>query len=549
MTAAFLYDAVRTPFGRFGGALAEVRPDDLAATTLRAVLDRSPDLDPATVGDVVWGNANGAGEDNRNVGRMAVLLAGLPVSVPATTVNRLCGSSLDAAMAASRTVESGDADVVVAGGVESMTRAPWVLPKPSRAFPAGNVTAVSTALGWRLVNERMPAEWTVSLGEANELLADRSGISRERQDAFAARSHRLAAAAWDAGRYDDLVVAVPGVDLARDEGIRPDTSEERLAALKPSFRPDGTITAGNASPLSDGASALLLGSESAADADRPRAARAGRRARRARRRAAALRDRAGRGGRAGARRAPASPGPTWPRVELNEAFAVQSLACVDGWGVDPEIVNAWGGAIALGHPLGASGARVLGTLAAAAAGRRATGGASPRSASASVRRWRWCSRTSPEPGRGQRRRRPQVAGPSSTSPSAPKREPWSGQSQLSSASFQRTTPPRWVHTAGDAPVGAGDARRRDRQPGAVDVHLALALERSRPCRPAQQRAQPAAGHLPADLGVGRVESSSAAQLGGAPGAHAPRPTRRGRRAGPRCSASEAATALVMPHLE
>jgi acetyl-CoA acyltransferase len=362
MTAAYLYDAVRTPFGRFGGALAEVRPDDLAAVTLRAVLDRSPGLDPAAIGDVVWGNANGAGEDNRNVGRMAALLAGLPVSVPATTVNRLCGSSLDAAMAASRTVESGDADVVVAGGVESMTRAPWVLPKPSRAFPAGNVTAVSTALGWRLVNERMPAEWTVSLGEANELLADRSGVSRERQDAFAARSHRLAAAAWDAGRYDDLVVAVPGVDLARDEGIRPDTSEERLAALKPSFRPDGTITAGNASPLSDGASALLLGNESAADAlGRAPVARV-----------------AGRGAHAvepqhfgiapveAAERALARAGITWAdvaAVELNEAFAVQSLACVDGWGVDPDIVNAWGGAIALGHPLGASGARVLGTLA------------------------------------------------------------------------------------------------------------------------------------------------------------------------------------------
>ena len=362
MTAAYLYDAVRTPFGRFGGALAEVRPDDLAATTLRAVLDRSPDLDPATIGDVVWGNANGAGEDNRNVGRMAVLLAGLPVSVPATTVNRLCGSSLDAAMAASRTLEAGDADVVVAGGVESMTRAPWVLPKPSRAFPAGNVTAVSTALGWRLVNERMPAEWTVSLGEANELLADRSAISRERQDAFAARSHRFAAAAWDAGSYDDLVVAVPGVDLARDEGIRADTSEERLAALKPSFRPDGTITAGNASPLSDGASALLLGTESAAGA-------IGR---------APLARVAGRGVHAvepqhfgiapveAAERALARAGIRWAdvaAVELNEAFAVQSLACVDGWGVDPQIVNAWGGAIALGHPLGASGARVLGTLA------------------------------------------------------------------------------------------------------------------------------------------------------------------------------------------
>ena len=237
MTAAYVYAAARTPFGRFGGALADVRPDDLAATAITGVLAKAPDLDPERIADVVWGNANGAGEDNRNVGRMAVLLAGLPTSVPAVTVNRLCGSSLDAAMAGSRTIESGDADVVLTGGVESMTRAPWVLPKPSRAFPAGNVTAVSTTLGWRLVNERMPAEWTVSLGEANEQLADRFGISRQRQDEFAARSHNLADAAWNDGFYDDLVVPVEGVDLTRDEGIRPGSTAEKLAGLKPSFRP------------------------------------------------------------------------------------------------------------------------------------------------------------------------------------------------------------------------------------------------------------------------------------------------------------------------
>src|SRR4051812_28550431 len=265
MTASFLYAAARTPFGRFGGALTEVRPDDLAAIAMTGVLAKTPALDPTEIGDVVWGNANGAGEDNRNVGRMAVLLAGLPVGVPATTVNRLCGSSLDAAMICSRTVESGDADVVVAGGVESMTRAPWVLPKPSRAFPAGNVTAVSTTLGWRLVNERMPTEWTVTLGEANEQLQERFGISRERQDEFAARSHDLADAAWRAGFYDDLVVPVAGVELTRDEGIRPGSTAEKLAGLRPSFRADGTITAGNASPLNDGASAVLLGSETAAD--------------------------------------------------------------------------------------------------------------------------------------------------------------------------------------------------------------------------------------------------------------------------------------------
>ena len=226
---AFVYAAARTPFGRFGGALADVRPDDLAATATTGVLAKTPDLDPGRIADVVWGNANGAGEDNRNVGRMAVLLAGLPTSVPAVTVNRLCGSSLDAAMAGSRSIESGDADIVLTGGVESMTRAPWVLPKPSRAFPAGNVTAVSTTLGWRLVNERMPAEWTVSLGEANEQLADRFGISRQRQDEFAARSHNLADAAWTDGFYDDLVVPVEGVDLTRDEGIRPGSTAEKLA--------------------------------------------------------------------------------------------------------------------------------------------------------------------------------------------------------------------------------------------------------------------------------------------------------------------------------
>ncbi|MEU6887500.1 thiolase family protein [Streptomyces viridosporus] len=360
MSDAYLYAAVRTPFGRFGGALAGVRPDDLAATALTGLLDKAPDLDRAAIGDVVWGNANGAGEDNRNVGRMAVLLAGLPVGVPATTVNRLCGSSLDAAIIASRTLESGDADVVVAGGVESMTRAPWVLPKPERAFPAGDVTAVSTTLGWRLVNPAMPKEWTVSLGESNELLREKFSVSRERQDAFAVRSHRLADRAWDEGFYDDLVLPVEG--LTRDEGIRPDTSPEKLAALKPSFRPDGTITAGNASPLSDGASAVLLGTGAAAD-------RIG---------LAPLARIAGRGVHAvepqmfghapveAAERALRRAGIGWGdvgAVELNEAFAVQSLACVDAWGIDPEIVNTRGGAIALGHPLGASGGRLLGTLA------------------------------------------------------------------------------------------------------------------------------------------------------------------------------------------
>ncbi|MER5842883.1 thiolase family protein [Streptomyces prasinus] len=366
MSDSYLYAAARTPFGKFSGALAEVRPDDLAAVAVTGTLAKTPALDPAEIDDVVWGNANGAGEDNRNVGRMAVLLAGLPTSVPATTVNRLCGSSLDAAIIASRAIETGDADIVLTGGVESMTRAPWVLPKPSRAFPAADATAVSTTLGWRLVNRRMPKEWTVSLGEANEQLGERFTIARERQDAFAARSHNLADDAWNAGFYDDLVVPVAtdrkGTTVTRDEGIRPGSSAEKLAGLKPVFRPDGVITAGNASPLSDGASAVLLGSgEAAARIGTDPLARV-----------------AGRGVSAldpqmfgyapveAANRALKSAGITWSdvsAVELNEAFAVQSLACVDAWDVDPETVNAKGGAIALGHPLGASGGRLLGTLA------------------------------------------------------------------------------------------------------------------------------------------------------------------------------------------
>ncbi|GLU49921.1 thiolase family protein [Nocardiopsis ansamitocini] len=363
--SAFLYAATRTPFGRFNGALAGVRPDDLAAAAITSTLAKVPGLDPAAIDDVVWGNANGAGEDNRNVGRMAALLAGLPVSVPGTTVNRLCGSSLDAAMTASRTIESGDAEVVLAGGVESMTRAPWVLPKPAKPFPAGDLTAVSTTLGWRLVNPRMPKEWTVSLGEANEQLQERFGISRERQDVFAARSHRLADQAWESGFYDDLVAPVQGVDLDRDEGIRTGSTPEVLATLKPVFRaPEqgGTITAGNASPLNDGASAMLLGSEKAAagiGAD-PLARIAGR--------GVMALDPQGFGYAPveAANRALARAGIGWDQVgavELNEAFAVQALACLDGWRIDPAIVNQKGGAIAIGHPLGASGGRLLATLA------------------------------------------------------------------------------------------------------------------------------------------------------------------------------------------
>jgi acetyl-CoA acetyltransferase family protein len=353
---AYVYAATRTPFGRFNGALAGVRPDDLAAHVITALLAQTP----APIDEVIWGNANGAGEENRNVGRMAALLAGLPTSVPGSTVNRLCGSSLDAAMIASRSVETGDAEIVLAGGVESMTRAPWVLPKPAKGFPPGDLTAVSTTLGWRLVNPRMPAEWTVSLGECNEQLQEKFKVSRARQDEFAARSHRLAAKAWSDGFYDDLVAPVEG--LTRDEGVRPDSSVEKLAGLKPSFRPDGTITAGNASPLSDGASAVLIGSAAAADVigQQPIAAIRGRGA------FALDPQEFGYAPVEAANRALKRAGVTWDQVgavELNEAFAVQSLVCVDAWGIDPEIVNTRGGAIAIGHPLGASGGRILGTLA------------------------------------------------------------------------------------------------------------------------------------------------------------------------------------------
>lgn len=362
MTAAYLYDAVRTSFGRFNGALAGVRPDDLASYVITALLQRNPRLEGTAVDEVIFGNANGAGEDNRNLGRMAGLLAGLPVSVPATTVNRLCGSSLDAAMIASRSIETSDAEMIIAGGAESMTRAPWVLMKPDRPFPASDVTAVSTALGWRLINKRMATEWTVSLGEANEQLREKFDISRERQDAFAYRSHQLAQQAWENGFYDDLVTSVPDVVLSRDENIRADTTPEKLAKLKPSFRPDGTITAGNASPLNDGASALLIGSESVADVigREPTARIAGRGT-------AALEPQMfGYAPVEAAEIALRRAGVAWRdvgAVELNEAFAVQSLACIDAWRVDPDIVNSRGGAIAIGHPLGASGARILGTLA------------------------------------------------------------------------------------------------------------------------------------------------------------------------------------------
>jgi acetyl-CoA acetyltransferase family protein len=362
MSTAYVLDAVRAPFGRYGGSLAKVRPDDLGAHVVKALLDRADGLDPDRIDDVIFGNANGAGEDNRNVARMAVLLAGLPTTVPGSTVNRLCGSSLDAAMQASRAIEAGDHSLVLVGGVESMSRAPWVLLKPERPFPNQPQTLHSTTLGWRMVNPNMPEQWTITLGESAEKLARMYDISREEQDEFALRSHRLAAKAWDEGRYD-WVVPVPGTDLERDENIRADTSLEKLGKLKPAFVKDGTVTAGNASPLNDGAGAMLIGDEEAAAAlgVEPLARIAGRGT------FAVDPDIFGIAPVEAANRALAQAGVGWEDVdvvELNEAFASQSLACLREWKeLDPEKVNPDGGAIALGHPLGASGVRILATLA------------------------------------------------------------------------------------------------------------------------------------------------------------------------------------------
>jgi acetyl-CoA acetyltransferase family protein len=363
MSAAYILDAVRTPFGRYGGGLAGVRPDDLAAHAVRSLLRRTPELDPARIDDVLFGDANGAGEDNRNVARMAVLLAGLPTSIPGATINRLCGSSLDAAMQASRMIEGGDASTVLVGGVESMSRAPWILLKPERAFPRGHEQLHSSTLGWRMVNPEMPEQWTISLGESAEKLARIYEISREAQDEFALRSHQRAAAAWDAGFYGEWVVPVPDTELERDETMRRDTSLEKLAKLKPAFAKDGTVTAGNSSPLNDGAGALLLADEEGARA-------AGREpiARVVSRGVAAVDpDVFGIAPVEAANTAVRRAGITWNDVsvvELNEAFASQCLADMSQWkDLDPDKVNPNGGAIALGHPLGASGVRILGSLA------------------------------------------------------------------------------------------------------------------------------------------------------------------------------------------
>ncbi|WP_093797507.1 thiolase family protein [Streptomyces sp. Wb2n-11] len=359
----YIVDAVRTPIGKFGGALSSVRPDDLAAHVVKSLVARAPGLDPARIDDVYFGDANGAGEDNRDVARMAVLLAGLPVSVPGVTVNRLCGSGLEAVIQAARAVALGDASVAIAGGVESMSRAPWVLQKPERAFPAGHQELHSTTLGWRMTNPRMPDEWTVPLGEGAELIADKHGITREQQDAFALASHQKAAEAWAEGLYDGEVVPYDGVDLTRDECIREGSTMEALARLKPVFRKTGSVTAGNASPLNDGAAALLIVDEEGL--------RATGREPLARIRASAVTgiepQLFGLGPVEAVQRALAKAGRSFTGLttfELNEAFAAQSLGCLAEWpDLDPAVVNPRGGAIAIGHPLGASGARLAGSVA------------------------------------------------------------------------------------------------------------------------------------------------------------------------------------------
>ncbi|MGW1543294.1 thiolase family protein [Streptomyces sp. NPDC002309] len=356
--------ARRTPIGKLRGSLSSVRPDDLAAAVVRALVAEVPALDPARVDDVYWGAANQAGEDNRNVARMAALLAGLPESVPGATVNRLCASGLEAITLAARTIAAGEADIVVAGGSESMSRAPFVLPRPDEALPH-RMETVDTRLGWRLVNPAMKElHGLLSMGETAEEVAERYGVSRERQDEFALRSHRLAAEARKNGHFDDELLPVSRPDGAvvdSDECVREDTSYEKLARLKPVFRQGGTVTAGNASPMNDGAAGLLLVSEEALNE-------------------LGL-ESLGRyvaGASAGVHPDVMGIGPVpatqkvlgrarWnvgeiEEAEFNEAFAAQALACVDRLGIDPELVNPSGGAIALGHPLGCSGARILTTL-------------------------------------------------------------------------------------------------------------------------------------------------------------------------------------------
>jgi len=354
--------------GRYGGQLKDVRPDDLAAIAIREAVTRAG-VAPKEIDDVILGCANQAGEDNRNVARMSLLLAGLPVEVPGQTVNRLCGSGMQATIAAAREIQAGAADVIVAGGVESMTRAPWVMAKPDGAYPRGPQTVYDTALGWRLVNPKMAAMYgTLQMGETAERVAQKYEVSREDQDAFALRSHQRALAAQKSGRLAEEIVPVEvpqkkgdALRLADDEGPRADTSLEALAKLRAAFADNGSVTAGNSSPLNDGAAALVLMS---ADEAKRRGLKP--LARFVAAAAAGVHpDYMGIGpvpsSLKALQQAGLEPGDMHV-VELNEAFASQSLACMRLLGLDDERVNVNGGAIALGHPLGCSGARLVGTL-------------------------------------------------------------------------------------------------------------------------------------------------------------------------------------------
>jgi len=371
MTDIFVVDACRTPMGKLGGQLAFVRPDDLAANAVGSLMGRNPDLDPAAIEDIQWGAANQAGEDNRNVARMAALLAGLPIEIPGATVNRLCGSGLQAVVSAGHALKDGWGEVMIAGGSESMSRAPYVTLKSERGFPTGAPNTADTVLGWRFVNSRMEEMYPpITLGMTAEVVADKHGITREDQDVFALRSHRLALEAIAAGRFDGEIEPIEAPEdrrrrttnlIEHDEGPRPDTSLEKLAALQPIFKNGGTVTAGNSSPMNDGAAALLLATEKGlTDHGLTPLARIVSSA------AAGVHpDIMGMGPVPASEKALARADLTTGDldvVEINEAFASQSLASLRLLGLDSERVNVNGGAIAIGHPLGASGARILVTL-------------------------------------------------------------------------------------------------------------------------------------------------------------------------------------------
>ena len=367
MREAWIIDAVRSPIGRHGGALASVRPDDLAATVIRALLDRTG-FPARELSDVVFGCTNQAGEDNRNVARMALLRAGLPVEVPGQTVNRLCGSGLQAVVSAFHAIRAGEGTAFIAGGVESMSRAPFVMLKPERGYARGTPTVADTVLGWRFTNPRLPGEWTIGLGQTAEVVARAHEVGRAEQDAFAANSQAKAAAAIEAGRFDDEIVpvSVPGrrgdpVAVTRDEHPRPGTTVENLARLRPVFERDGTVTAGNSSGINDGAAALLVvdGEVARARGLEPMAVVRGAGV------AGVEPHHMGIGPIPATRRCLSNAGAAThdlDLVELNEAFAAQAIPCMRELGLDPDTVNVNGGAIALGHPVGCSGARIVTTL-------------------------------------------------------------------------------------------------------------------------------------------------------------------------------------------